>query len=144
MVNRSGSKASSISTFNLFCPVGPKGVLLRERTGNVPANWIPACRNTRLRPSICPVFEIGKAIVLKEEPDVSIFATDHLVWQALEAGKLLAKQGIEAKIINIHTINPLDKEAILQSVRKTGWSITAEEAASTVAKAPAVIQRKNK
>ncbi len=72
-------------------------------------------------------FEIGKAIVLNEGTDVSIFATGHLVWQALEAGKLLAEQGIEAEIINIHTIKPLDKEAILQSVRKTGCALTAEE-----------------
>lgn len=73
------------------------------------------------------VFEIGKAIMLNEGPDISIFATGHLVWQALEAGKLLAEQGIEAEIINIHTIKPLDKEAILQSVRKTGCAVTAEE-----------------
>lgn len=72
-------------------------------------------------------FEIGKAILLNEGSDVSIFATGHLVWQALEAGKILAEKGINAEIINIHTIKPLDKEAILQSVRKTGCAVTAEE-----------------
>jgi transketolase len=72
-------------------------------------------------------FEIGKAITLNEGADVSIFATGHLVWQALEAGKILAEQGVDAEIINIHTIKPLDKEAILQSVHKTGCAVTAEE-----------------
>ncbi|GAB3949878.1 transketolase C-terminal domain-containing protein [Spirosoma harenae] len=72
-------------------------------------------------------FEIGKAIVFNEGADVSIFATGHLLWQALEAGKLLAEQGVEADIINIHTIKPLDKEAILKSVYKTGCAVTAEE-----------------
>ena len=72
-------------------------------------------------------FEIGKAILLNEGADVSIFSTGHMVWQALEAGKLLAEQGVEAEIINIHTIKPLDKEAILASVSKTGCAVTAEE-----------------
>lgn len=72
-------------------------------------------------------FEIGKAIVLNEGPDVSIFATGHLVWEAIKAGEILAEQGIEADIINIHTIKPFDEEAVLASVRKTGCAVSAEE-----------------
>ncbi|WP_448522226.1 transketolase family protein [Schleiferia thermophila] len=72
-------------------------------------------------------FEIGKAITLVEGKDVSIFATGHMVWMALQAQKLLADRGIEAEIINIHTIKPIDSEAILNSVAKTGCAVTAEE-----------------
>jgi transketolase len=72
-------------------------------------------------------FEIGKAWTLNEGTDVSIFATGHLVWKAVLAGKLLAEKGINAEIINIHTIKPLDDEAILASVRKTRCVVTAEE-----------------
>lgn len=72
-------------------------------------------------------FEIGKAVVLNEGPDVSIFANGHLVWEAIQAGEKLAAEGIEADIINIHTIKPLDEEAILASVRKTGCAVSAEE-----------------
>ncbi len=72
-------------------------------------------------------FEIGKAILLNEGTDVTIFATGHLVWEALEAGKTLLKKGIKAEIINIHTIKPLDLEMVIQSVRKTGCAVTAEE-----------------
>jgi len=72
-------------------------------------------------------FKIGKAILLNEGTDVSIFATGHLVWKALEAGKILKKNGIHAEIINIHTIKPLDHDAIMASVSKTGCVVTAEE-----------------
>ncbi len=72
-------------------------------------------------------FEIGKAIVLNEGADVSIFATGHLVWKAIEAGHILAEKGIHAEIINIHTIKPLDDNAVLNSVRKTRCVVTAEE-----------------
>ena len=72
-------------------------------------------------------FEIGKALMLNEGTDVTIIATGHLVWHALEAGQLLEEKGISAEIINIHTIKPLDKEAILKSVKKTGCVVTAEE-----------------
>ncbi|HQQ93880.1 MAG TPA: transketolase C-terminal domain-containing protein [Bacteroidia bacterium] len=72
-------------------------------------------------------FEIGKAIVLNEGSDVTLIATGHLVWKALEAGKLLAEHGVSAEIINIHTIKPLDEEAILKSVSKTKCVVTAEE-----------------
>lgn len=72
-------------------------------------------------------FEIGKAITLVEGADVSIFATGHMVWQAIEAEALLAKEGINAEIIDIHTIKPLDAEAIINSAKKTGCVVTAEE-----------------
>lgn len=72
-------------------------------------------------------FEIGKALMLNEGKDVSIFATGHLVWEAIQAGKILAEKGIDAEIINIHTIKPLDTEAVLKSVLKTGCVVTAEE-----------------
>ncbi len=72
-------------------------------------------------------FEIGKALHLIEGADVSIFATGHLVWQAIEAEAILAEKGISAEIINIHTIKPLDAEAILKSVAKTGCAVSAEE-----------------
>ncbi|MDG1719164.1 MAG: transketolase C-terminal domain-containing protein [Flavobacteriales bacterium] len=72
-------------------------------------------------------FEIGKALHLEEGTDVSIFATGHLVWQALEAQVELEKQGISAEVINIHTIKPLDHIAILESARKTKCVVTAEE-----------------
>jgi transketolase len=72
-------------------------------------------------------FEIGKALMLNEGTDVSIFATGHLVWKAILAGHILAEKGINAEIINIHTIKPLDAEAILKSVAKTGCAVTAEE-----------------
>ncbi len=72
-------------------------------------------------------FEIGKALLLNEGKDVSIFATGHLVWEAILAGKALAENGIDAEIINIHTIKPLDEKAILKSVAKTKCVVTAEE-----------------
>lgn len=72
-------------------------------------------------------FEIGKAVILHEGTDVSIFATGHLVWQAIEATKKLEAEGISVDLINIHTIKPLDKEAVLKSVRKTGAVVTCEE-----------------
>lgn len=72
-------------------------------------------------------FIIGKALMLNEGADVTIFATGHMVWKAIEAGHILAEKGIDAEIINIHTIKPLDTEAILQSVKKTGCAVTAEE-----------------
>jgi len=73
------------------------------------------------------VFEIGKAIQLQEGSDVTIVATGHLVWEALEAAKVLHEKGISAEVINIHTIKPLDDKAILDSVAKTGCIVTAEE-----------------
>lgn len=72
-------------------------------------------------------FEIGKAIQLTEGTDVTIVATGHLVWEALQASEKLHEEGISAEVINIHTIKPLDEEAILKSVAKTGCVVTAEE-----------------
>ncbi|MBZ9628072.1 transketolase family protein [Psychroflexus sp. CAK1W] len=72
-------------------------------------------------------FEIGKAVTLTEGNDVTIIATGHLVWEALEAAKELDEKGISAEVINIHTIKPLDEAAILKSVRKTKCVVTAEE-----------------
>ena len=73
------------------------------------------------------IFEIGKAIKLSEGNDVTIAATGHLVWEALEATKELNSFGISAEVINIHTIKPLDESAILKSVEKTGCLVSAEE-----------------
>ncbi|MFI5217916.1 MAG: transketolase family protein [Bacteroidia bacterium] len=72
-------------------------------------------------------FEIGKAEIFCEGNDVSIFATGHMVWKALEAAEKLTEMGIDAEVINIHTIKPLDEKAILQSVKKTKCVVTAEE-----------------
>jgi len=72
-------------------------------------------------------FEVGKAVLLQEGTDVTIVATGHLVWEALQAAEVLNEKGISAQVINIHTIKPLDDEAILNSVKKTGCVVTAEE-----------------
>ncbi len=72
-------------------------------------------------------FEIGKAQRLVEGTDVSIFACGHLVWRALQASEELAKGGVSAEVINVHTIKPLDVEAVLASVGKTGCAVTCEE-----------------
>ena len=72
-------------------------------------------------------FEVGKGLLLQEGADVTIVATGHLVWEALEAAKILKEQGISAEVINIHTIKPLDDAIILKSVGKTGCIVTAEE-----------------
>ena len=72
-------------------------------------------------------FKIGKGVKMTEGNDVTIVATGHLVWEALEASKVLFEQGISAEVINIHTIKPLDEEIILKSVSKTGCVVSAEE-----------------
>ena len=72
-------------------------------------------------------FEIGKAQMIQEGKDVTIFACGHLVWKAIEALEILKEQGISAELINIHTIKPLDVEAVLKSVAKTRCVVTAEE-----------------
>ncbi len=91
-------------------------VYLRFGRPNVP-NFTPSDQK----------FEIGKALMLNEGTDVTIFATGHLVWKAIEAGELLAAQGINAEIINIHTIKPLDISAVIASAKKTRCVVTAEE-----------------
>ncbi len=72
-------------------------------------------------------FEIGKALLLSEGADVTIFATGHMVWKAIEAGYELEKMGISAEIINIHTIKPLDNNAIIASLAKTNCGVVCEE-----------------
>jgi len=91
-------------------------VYLRFGRPNWP-NFTPAEQN----------FEIGKALSIREGHDVSIFATGHMVWIALKAAEELAKQGVSAEVIDIHTIKPLDEGAVLASVQKTGCAVTAEE-----------------
>ncbi len=105
------TKAATIAIANYKGPV-----YLRFGRPSVP-NFTPADQE----------FKIGKALILNEGTDVTIFATGHLVWKAIEAGEYLAKQGINAEIINIHTIKPLDNSAVLASAKKTRCVVTAEE-----------------
>lgn len=72
-------------------------------------------------------FQIGKAIVMNEGKDVTIFATGHLVWKSVEAARQLEAEGLSVELINIHTIKPLDAEAVLKSVSKTKCAVVAEE-----------------
>ena len=72
-------------------------------------------------------FEIGKAIMLNEGTDVTVIATGHLVWEAVQAAQALEKEGISVELINIHTIKPLDSDAVISSARKTGAVVCAEE-----------------
>jgi len=72
-------------------------------------------------------FEIGKAVLMNEGKDVTIFATGHLVWKSLEAARQLEAEGVSVELINIHTIKPLDEEAVLRSVSKTGCAVVCEE-----------------
>jgi len=94
--------------------VGP--VYLRFGRPSVP-NFTPADQK----------FEIGKAIVFNEGKDVTIFATGHLVWEALGAAEILEAEGVSAEVIDIATIKPLDTEAVIASVRKTRAVVVAEE-----------------
>ena len=105
------TKAATIAIADFEGPV-----YLRFGRPKVP-NFIPEDRP----------FVIGKADLLKEGSDISIFATGHLVWKAIEAIALLEAEGINAELINIHTIKPLDEEAILASANKTRCVVTAEE-----------------
>ncbi|MBV4357955.1 transketolase family protein [Pinibacter aurantiacus] len=72
-------------------------------------------------------FVLGKAQIFSEGTDVSIFACGHLVWKAIEAGKILQEKGVSVEVINIHTIKPIDEEAIVNSIKKTKCAVTAEE-----------------
>ncbi|MDH7463777.1 transketolase C-terminal domain-containing protein [Chitinophagaceae bacterium 26-R-25] len=72
-------------------------------------------------------FVLGKAQIFSEGTDVSIFACGHLVWKAIEAGKILQEKGVSVEVINIHTIKPIDEEAIVKSIKKTKCAVTAEE-----------------
>lgn len=105
------TKAATIAIANHHGPV-----YLRFGRPSVP-NFTPADAK----------FEIGKAITLAQGSDVTIFATGHLVWEAIVAAGMLEDEGISVELINIHTIKPLDKKAVLESAAKTGAVVTAEE-----------------
>ncbi|GGH31552.1 transketolase family protein [Sphingobacterium alkalisoli] len=114
VINPCDFNQTKAATIALASHVGP--AYLRFGRPVVP-NFTPADQK----------FEIGKAVMLNEGKDVTIIATGHLVWEAIKAGEELETLGIDAEIINIHTIKPLDTEAILKSVAKTGCVVTAEE-----------------
>lgn len=114
VINTCDYNQTRAATIAIYDYVGP--VYLRFGRPKI-ANFTPSDQN----------FEIGKAVVLREGADVSIFATGHLVWEALIAAEQLATQGIDAEVINIHTIKPLDTDCIISSARKTGFVVTAEE-----------------
>jgi len=114
VINPADYNQTKAATLAIAEYVGP--VYLRFGRPVVP-NFTPADQK----------FIIGKAITMIEGSDVSIFATGHLLWKAIEAAEILEQQGIKAEIINIHTIKPLDEEAILKSVTKTGCAVSAEE-----------------
>jgi transketolase len=114
VINPCDYNQTKAATIAIASHHGP--VYLRFGRPNVP-NFTPANQE----------FIIGKALMLSEGKDVSIFATGHLVWQALEAAEALEAKGISAEVINIHTIKPLDEAAVLASVAKTGCVVTAEE-----------------
>jgi transketolase len=105
------TKAATIAAAHYEGPV-----YLRFGRPAIP-NFTPADQN----------FEIGKAVTLTEGKDVTIFATGHLVWESILAAEKLEAKGISVEIINIHTIKPLDEEAVLASARKTKAVVTAEE-----------------
>tara|TARA_B100001142_G_C14313423_1_gene647497 strand:- start:69 stop:1010 length:942 start_codon:yes stop_codon:yes gene_type:complete len=105
------TKAATIAIANYIGPV-----YLRFGRPKVP-NFTPSDQQ----------FIIGEALHLKEGNDVTIFATGHLVWESLEAAKELEKKGISVEVINIHTIKPLDHNAIITSIQKTRCVVTAEE-----------------
>ena len=114
VINPCDHNQTKAATIAIADHVGP--VYLRFGRPKVP-NFTPADQK----------FEIGKALHLKKGNDVTIFATGHLVWEALEAAKSLENEGISAEVINIHTIKPLDNEAILKAVKNTKCVVTAEE-----------------
>ncbi|WP_166332165.1 transketolase family protein [Sphingobacterium chungjuense] len=114
VINTCDFNQTKAATLALVDHVGP--TYLRFGRPVVP-NFTPADQE----------FVIGKAVMLNEGTDVTIVATGHLVWEAIQAGEELEKLGISAEIINIHTIKPLDEEAILASVAKTKCVVTAEE-----------------
>lgn len=114
VINPCDYNQTKAATIAIADHVGP--VYLRFGRPKV-ANFTPADQK----------FEIGKALHLQSGTDVTIVATGHLVWEALEAAKVLNEKGISAEVINIHTIKPLDSKAILDSVAKTRCIVTAEE-----------------
>ena len=114
VINTCDYNQTKAATIAIAAHHGP--VYLRFGRPVVP-NFMPADMN----------FEIGKALTLCDGSDVSIFSTGHLVWQALVAQEVLKEKGVNAEIINIHTIKPFDVNAVIASVKKTGCAVTAEE-----------------
>ncbi|WP_373059165.1 transketolase family protein [Zunongwangia sp. H14] len=114
VINTCDYNQTKAATIAIADHVGP--VYLRFGRPKV-ANFTPEDQN----------FEIGKAVQLFEGNDVTIIATGHLVWEAIQAAEKLSEKGISAEVINIHTIKPLDSEAILKSAKRTGCVVTAEE-----------------
>ncbi len=114
VINPCDFNQTKAATFAIAKHFGP--VYLRFGRPKVP-NFTP----------VDQIFEIGKALILNEGTDVTIFSTGHLVWQALVAEQILREKGINPEIINIHTIKPLDIETVIQSISKTGCAVTAEE-----------------
>lgn len=114
VINPCDYNQTKAATLAITDHTGP--VYLRFGRPSVP-NFTPADQK----------FEIGKALLLSEGTDLSLFATGHLVWKSLEAARILADRGLSVEVINIHTIKPIDEEAILRSVRKTGAVVSAEE-----------------
>jgi len=114
VINPCDYNQTKAATFAVADYIGP--VYLRFGRPKVP-NFTPENQK----------FEIGKAVVLNEGTDVSIFATGHLVWPAIEAAEKLEAEGISVDLINIHTIKPLDEAAVLKSAKKTGAVVTCEE-----------------
>lgn len=114
VINTCDYNQTKAATLAIASYIGP--VYLRFGRPDVP-NFTP--QNQK--------FEIGKAIILNEGKDVTIFAAGHLVWKAIQAGYILEKKGIDAEIINIHTIKPLDEITVIESVKKTKCVVTAEE-----------------
>lgn len=114
VINPCDYNQAKAATLAIATHVGP--VYLRFGRPSVP-NFTPENQT----------FEIGKALKLTEGTDVSLFATGHLVWEALQAAEQLAEQGISVEVVNIHTIKPLDAEAVLASAAKTHAVVVAEE-----------------
>ncbi|TND07493.1 MAG: transketolase [Bacteroidetes bacterium] len=114
VINPCDFNQTKAATIAIAAHHGP--VYLRFGRPSVP-NFTPADQK----------FEIGKAITLYEGAHVSIFATGHLVWKAIQAWEILNNLGISAEVINIHTIKPLDEKTVIQSVMKTRCAVTAEE-----------------
>jgi len=114
VINPCDYNQTRAATLAIADTIGP--VYLRFGRPAVP-NFTPADQ----------IFEIGKAVVLHPGNDVTIFATGHLVWKALEAHQRLAAEGVSAAIINIHTIKPLDAKGVIRSVSTTGCAVVAEE-----------------
>ncbi len=114
VINTCDYNQTKVATLAIADHVGP--VYLRFGRPKVPVFTNPNQK-----------FEIGKGIKLIEGNDVTIAATGHLVWESIEAAKILNQSGISAEVINIHTIKPLDEKIILESVSKTKCIVSAEE-----------------